>query len=214
MAEVLKPSQDEHIVRIRTMTGTHTHFRCTKNTKTARDILLAFFQFAEYAYLHRGHYIRDPNEFSLVVGDKKLTDEEYKSKDYVDQLGDMPLQLIHNEVSIETIVQKEFNTEEMTDCLQIVSLTGKVYEIKCNLMTYSVADLKRLLFYKEGIPEDLQRIIYDGRQLEDNKLLSDYKIVNKCMLHLVLRLRGGMYHEVSGRDGAYGPLKNNYFILK
>jgi|TARA_B110000971_G_scaffold169051_1_gene173544 large subunit ribosomal protein L40e len=62
-----------------------------------------------------------------------------------------------------------------------------------------VLDVKMLIQDKEGIPPDLGRLIFVGRLMEEDRTLAEYNIQEESILHLILRLRGGMYDETSGR---------------
>ncbi len=44
---------------------------------------------------------------------------------------------------------------------------------------------------KEGIPPSQQRLIHNGRQLNDDQTVADSEILEGTLLHLVLTLRGG-----------------------
>ncbi|ESK91244.1 ubiquitin family protein [Moniliophthora roreri MCA 2997] len=55
----------------------------------------------------------------------------------------------------------------------------------------TVAALKTKLCNIEGVPPDLQRFIFAGKQLEDDFTLEDYNMQSGSIIHFVLRLRGG-----------------------
>lgn len=54
-----------------------------------------------------------------------------------------------------------------------------------------VSMFKEAIADKEGSPPSTQRLIFGGKQLEDNLRLHQYGVSNQSTLHLVLRLKGG-----------------------
>jgi ubiquitin len=67
----------------------------------------------------------------------------------------------------------------------VKTLTGKT--ITLNVHSHeTVLDIKFKIQDKEGIDPFEQRLIYAGRQLEDDRLLTQSGIENQSTIHLVL----------------------------
>ncbi len=90
--------------------------------------------------------------------------------------------------------------------LFVKTLTGKTIVTHAGPRD-TVDDLKLHVQARGGIPPDQQRLIFGGVQLDDRLLVcEDYGITDDATLHLVLRLRGGMFHATSGRTGEWDAL--------
>ena len=57
--------------------------------------------------------------------------------------------------------------------------------------TDNVIVIKNALQEKEGIQIDQIKLIYSGKQLNDDKTLESYNIAAGATIHMVLQLRGG-----------------------
>jgi len=74
--------------------------------------------------------------------------------------------------------------------IKVKTLTGKEIEIDIE-PTDKVERIKERVEEKEGIPPPQQRLIFSGKQMNDERTAADYKVQGGSVLHLVLALRGG-----------------------
>lgn len=74
--------------------------------------------------------------------------------------------------------------------IKVKTLTGKEIEIDIE-PSDTIERVKERVEEKEGIPPIQQRLIFAGKQMNDDKTARDYNIEGGSVLHLVLALRGG-----------------------
>lgn len=73
----------------------------------------------------------------------------------------------------------------------VETLSGKSLCIRMDSDS-TIEDLKRKIQDLEKVRPREQRLIYQGKQLEEGNTLNDYKVSNDSKIRLVLRLLGGL----------------------
>ena len=72
----------------------------------------------------------------------------------------------------------------------VKTVSGRVISLDYD-SKLSIKAIKDYVNSQEGITVEQQRLIFNGKQLEDDKTLDDYNIGAGSTIALILRLRGG-----------------------
>ena len=117
----------------------------------------------------------------------------------IQQSSDIKYLLVHNNKNLfleDLLINQGIKNGDLIEItntgmihFSIKNLTGKTIknETPPNI---SVKLLKYFILIKEGYPISEQRLVFDGKQLENSKSIAEYGIQNESTLSLVLSLRG------------------------
>jgi len=92
-------------------------------------------------------------------------------------------------VNIQEISKIEIKSDKKNE-FYVRTLTGKTYTLDY-FGEKTIIEVKEEIEDLDGIPADQQRLIFAGKQLEDDKTLSDYNIQREAIIDVIIRLRGG-----------------------
>lgn len=79
--------------------------------------------------------------------------------------------------------------------LKVLTLAGEEREVEVD-PTDKILQVKEKLEERDGIPVAQQRLIFQGKQLNDDKTVASYKLQSGTMVHMVVALRGGLFTDV------------------
>lgn len=116
-------------------------------------------------------------------------------------------QLDDNRILADFIIRKDSKLNPILSIkggvqMFIKTLTGKTIILEVE-RAESVDNIKAKIQEQEGIPINQQRLIYGGKLLTDEIITPDYFLSERSVIHLVLKLRGGIENLAKVLSGKY-----------
>jgi hypothetical protein len=115
----------------------------------------------------------------------------------IEKLMDIHLKILHQK---SKDIYEEYE-EKLNEPFEITvkTVTGKTFNINVKPFD-TIYSIKQQIYKIDNILLDQQRIIFNGKQLDEKTTVDRASIIANSTIHLVLSIRGGMYHETSSRS--------------
>ena len=110
-------------------------------------------------------------------------------KYYREIFGDRPSPDFWGKEVGQTQTQNRPTSQHTTMQIFVKNLSGMAITIKVE-PSDTIGTIKIKIKAIEGIPPDQQRLIFNGKQLDDCRTVADYKIKKESTLHLCARIFG------------------------
>lgn len=209
---------NEKILLINTPNNQKIISKYRKDYTTIKNIIDSLIHKYKYAYNTDGKYetdIRLKKNGEFLKENKYIEDYNINKESVIDSVDLVAEKNKTDDVSYIDFINNKDNLpkkEEIKIFIKNMNGATTIFNIAAN---EKIINLKYKILDKDGIPTDQQRLVFLGNQLDDSKRLDDYAIKDNSNIHLILRLRGGMFNEVSGRNGQYEPVKSTLeYILE
>lgn len=123
--------------------------------------------------------------YTAFVGVQKYSSQ--KEKDRIAQL------IEYHQRKEQEDKDKEYKKCQGSGSMQIfVRMNGKLSVIHIDPKA-TFHEFQKMVELKAGVPINMQRILYHGKQLNEDAPIESYGFKNNCDVHLTLRSRGGGY---------------------
>ena len=184
-------------IQVNTFDNNSMLFRYTSGTKTINDITNAITN-------NIGYRCNTVKKFSYRVNNKMLyerLEKENPTKTQEELLDNLEqIQMVYYRAPVkETLDQNPIH-------VRIQTLSTRPYPPISTTATTTVEQFKGQIEDAYGINVQCQNLIFNGKRIEDDKTLETYGIIDDSLIYVTLQLKGGMYNEISGKDGMYKAL--------